>query len=352
MSEVEDLLLEASARLFEQHYGERELRRSRRGEWLGEAWGAVEEMGLPFALTAAGSGGFGIALETGFAVARLAAWNGISAPIMETMLANRGLAGAGLPSSPGPAAIVPAEQGLGIAREKKGWRLRGLARRVPEGRHVAALVVEARDEQGRLRLALVPAACASLDSAGSNLAGMARDSLRLDCLLGDESVAPLERERLFMEGAALRTVQIAGALERLLDLTVDYVAQRVQFGRSLSSFQAVQQELARCAGHVASAAAAADMAVEAVAASREPDLLVAAARLRAGEAAGVVASIAHQLHGAIGFTQEHRLHLFTNAALAWRDEFGAHSEWSSLVARKVRAAGADGYWPLVAGAVR
>ncbi|EHN76869.1 acyl-CoA dehydrogenase, partial [Streptomyces coelicoflavus ZG0656] len=104
---------------------------------------------------------------------------------------------------------------------------------------------------------------------------------------------------------------MAGAHDRVLELTVDHVTTRVQFGRPLAKFQAIQQELAKLAGEVAAASAAADQAADAYVAGGDITFAVAVARARIGEAASKASAIAHQLHGAIGFTREHVLHRYT-----------------------------------------
>jgi alkylation response protein AidB-like acyl-CoA dehydrogenase len=76
---------------------------------------------------------------------------------------------------------------------------------------------------------------------------------------------------------------------------------------------------------------------------------IAAAKARAGEAAGTGAAIAHQVHGALGFTQEHELHRFTRRLWTWRDEFGAEAHWWRVVGSRAIAAGGDGLWPLLVG---
>lgn len=146
--------------------------------------------------------------------------------------------------------------------------------------------------------------------------------------------------------AALHAAAIAGAMERLFGMTLSYCNDRVQFGKPIGKFQAVQHMLAVLAGHVAAASAVADMAVQASAAQAH-DFAVAVAKARTGEAAGKGAEIAHQVHGAMGFTHEHSLHHSTRRLWSWREEFGNESFWQERLGRTVAAAGAQALWPMI-----
>jgi len=97
---------------------------------------------------------------------------------------------------------------------------------------------------------------------------------------------------------------------------------------------------------VAAASAAADAAVEASAAAPD-EFAVAVAKSRTGEAAGKSAEIAHQVHGAMGYTREHNLHYSTRRLWSWRDEFGNETYWQSRLGRAVAAQGADALWPML-----
>ena len=77
-------------------------------------------------------------------------------------------------------------------------------------------------------------------------------------------------------------------------------------------------------------------------------LEVAAAKSRVGEAAGLVAEQVHQIHGAMGFTQEHRLHHYTKRLWAWRDEWGNEFYWQSLLGQDISKLGADSVWSFIA----
>jgi alkylation response protein AidB-like acyl-CoA dehydrogenase len=157
---------------------------------------------------------------------------------------------------------------------------------------------------------------------------------------------------LMMMGATVRCLQIAGALETVLAMSVAYANERVAFERKIGKFQAVQQNLARLAGETAAALAAAGSAADTIARGGILNdavfLEAASAKIRAGEAAAEGASIAHQVFGAIGFTKEHVLHRFTLRMLAWRDDFGSESHWAAALGSKVAALGANQFWPMLA----
>ena len=75
---------------------------------------------------------------------------------------------------------------------------------------------------------------------------------------------------------------------------------------------------------------------------------IAVAKLRVGAAVGVGAEIAHQVHGAMGFTMEYRLHQFTRRLWSWRDEFGTEADWAAVIGEQVCAAPADDLWGYIA----
>ena len=101
------------------------------------------------------------------------------------------------------------------------------------------------------------------------------------------------------------------------------------------------------AAEVAAAKRAADAAVDAFH-DRRFVLEVAAAKSRVGEAVGIVAEQVHQVHGAMGFTHEHRLHHFSRRTWAWRDAWGNEFEWQEKLGRRLANLGADEVWDFIA----
>ena len=151
-------------------------------------------------------------------------------------------------------------------------------------------------------------------------------------------------ERHFALMAFARSAQIAGALDAALALSVAYVAERQQFGRPLAKFQAVQQSLAGFACEAAAANCAAMGAARALD-QGTAEFEIAAAKLRANRAVELGTTVAHQVHGAIGFTQEYGLHPLTRRLWQWRSEYGHDAHWGDKLGAMVVERGADAFWP-------
>lgn len=154
-----------------------------------------------------------------------------------------------------------------------------------------------------------------------------------------EAVAPwLPADTLRSLQAALHAALIAGAGTRVLQLSLDHAQQRMQFGKPIGSFQAVQHQLAVMAEQACSARMAAQLAFSSSTHLPQP-LLAAMAMTVAGEAATTLVAGSHAVHGAIGVTAEYELQLYTRRLLAWRTSAGSPAYWSQQVAAHWRSAG-------------
>ncbi len=169
------------------------------------------------------------------------------------------------------------------------------------------------------------------------IAGVAVPDLPVAELIADEALQPAATVSL-----------MAGAMGQALSLSIDHVNMRQQFGRPLGKFQAVQQSLAVMTCEVrAVEAAVAALATRLDAVSLDPsaaDFEIAAAKLRANRAVGVVTAIAHQVHGAIGFTEEYDLHRVTVPLMRWRGAHGNDAFWAARLGRQVAGFGGRGLW--------
>lgn len=319
------------------------------GVWPAGLWRAIEETGLSRALLPEAAGGAGLDFADAMLVLRRSAWHALPVPLMESMLAARLLHAADISVPDGALSVAPVSDTdrLTLHKAGNGWTVTGRAQRVPWGDQAGHLLLVG-DMDGQEMLGLL-AGPAPVERVEKNLAGEARAQMRFDAQALTACV-PLAgaRQRLLREGALMRCVQMTGALEQTLELSLRYAKERVQFGRPIGAFQAVQHMLALLAGHVAAAGAACDAMVESSSAQAD-EFWVSAAKARIGEAAGKGAEIAHQVHGAMGFTHEHSLHRLTRRLWSWRDEFGNEAYWQERLGRSVAARGADALWPMLTG---
>ncbi|TPG29607.1 acyl-CoA dehydrogenase family protein [Mycolicibacterium hodleri] len=245
---------------------------------------------------------------------------------------------------------VPAEGPLTVAVadvEARDGRIVGTAADVPWPA-VGPVVLAAMSADATFVAVLDPGSAAG----GYNLAGEPRGDLPFDLPL--DGVARLPRgvgDELLRRGAWARCVQIVGAFDAAVDLTAAHIRERVQFGRPLSAFQAVQHSLAAMIGEVERSRATTALAIAAANDhgfdSPRADFAVTVAKVAVGRAVAPVTTIAHQLHGAIGVTAEHQLWLATMRARSWADEFGTTGQHATRLGRMALAD--DDAWNLVVG---
>jgi acyl-CoA dehydrogenase len=327
--------------------------------WDAGLWSALAEAGLTGVGLPEEAGGSGGELADAVAVVATLAAGAAAVPVAEQLLvAGPALVAADVEhisfDEPLTIALAPAvtaeasDDGDGPGR----FLLTGTATEVPwagVASRVAVLTAPPAGLDGAL-LALVDVSGLEA-SAAANLAGEPRGSLVFRETPATGAVLhPAQAEVLRARYALARAVQISAALEQVLAWTVQYAGERQQFGRPLAKFQAIQMELAEMAGEVTAVAAVVDAAVQALdRAGNRPThdvvLAAAAAKVRAGAAVEVVARLAHQVHGAIGFTQEHKLHHLTRRLWSWRDEAGNELTWSRVLGAGLLAAGPDALWP-------
>ncbi len=352
--ELSAIVLEQADRLFHGEVTKQRMADADSGNWPSAIWQSVEQAGLPLALVPEAQGGPGLPPADALRLIRRAAYYTVPVPLPETMFAVALWAEAGGAAIAGPVSLAPVavDDSVGIERSAGGFVLHGRARRVPWASQVDHVLVYARDDSGAGQLALLPRVAASVQPF-RNLANEPRDALLLDGVaVPKEAVRPAPAEcteGFLLLGALIRAQQMVGAMERCLDYALAYAMERQQFGRAIGKFQAVQHMLADAAGQYAAAAAAAELAGEAYG-NAEFAFTVAIAKARAGEAVAKVGEVCHQVHGAIGFTQEHPLHFATRRLWSWRDEFGHETYWQERIGRIVCNAGGEALWPMLAGA--
>lgn len=298
MGEMREILLEQVGRLLAQHATPALLRSVEAGEWPAALWAECAALGLTEALAGADALGWDDAVAVWVLLGR----HNAPVPLAEAMAAG---------------ALAPAGEGFTALAQPNGAALWGRA----------AAQVLAGD--GALH-------------AAAFAPGVARPSNEP----WDRAALP-GGEATLLAGALVNAAKLAGGCEAALDLSVDYANVRKQFGKPIGQFQAVSQQLAQAAGEVAAAGVAVANAGRAVARRglAGAGFEIAAAKVMAGEAAALVAAVAHQVHAAIGFTQEYHLHFTTRRLWAWRDAFGTERFWADRIGRAALARGGAALWP-------
>ena len=351
MSEHDDIrsmLVESATRLFTDHVEPKTLEAAKHEGWSPALWQQLMQAELPFVGVPESAGGAGGTVSDLAAVIRVAGRFGAPVPLVETaLLGGWMLAASNLNVPRKPLAAGPAgDEAVTARRDGERWLISGKLARVPWARVAGGLVLLAESAEGPVVALMDPARCTI--RPGRNLAGEPRDAVDLDAVPA-ECAAPagpgVTRTNLRLRGALGRALLMGGALEQSLSLAASYAQQRVQFGRKIGQFQAIQQELARCAGETAAAVAAALSAAGVLDRGGDVTLAVASAKIRAADAAREGALIAHQVHGAIGVTDEYPLHHYTLRLWAWREEYGNEAEGGALLGGGVLKRGAEKFWP-------
>jgi acyl-CoA dehydrogenase len=318
------LLLDSARRLLGDLCTYEAVQEAESAGWSEPIWDALERGGYAD-LTS-------VELEDAIAVLRLAGEHAAPVPLAEAILAGW-LLGA-VPDGP----VTVASDGGELRLD--GGAVTGVLRRIPWGRAARRVVVVIDDQ-----VVVVPTAGAAVKRQ-TNLAGEPRDALTFDRAQPDE-VRPQDKP-LRELGALTRAAMMSGALTAMARLTIVYADQRQQFGRPIGRFQAVQQHLVSIAQDASIVAIAVEGAARA--AGRGPaGFEIAAAKALASQAALSATRAAHQVHGAMGMTQEYRLHHFSRRLWAWRAEYGNEQHWSRRLGQAVVEAGADQLYPLITG---
>ncbi|OKO77351.1 acyl-CoA dehydrogenase family protein [Bradyrhizobium sp. AS23.2] len=352
MAESDNIVVETAEKIFSDLADPQTINNDKKDSWQAPLWQALSEAGLPLSWVPDDLGGSGASLADGFALLNAAGRFAVAVPLAETMLAGWLLSQAKIASPEGEMTVLPASPKDRITLDADG-ALSGRARGVPFAKAAKHFAVLAHGKDG-VSIALVDASKGRFE-AGLNVGYDHSDTVTLD-KVQPVAIKPatkgFDQTTLMLMGGVARSLQIAGALESMLDISVRYSNERVAFEKKISKFQAVQHNLARLAGESAAALAAATSAADAIANAKafndEVYLEAASAKIRCAEAAEKGGGIAHQVHGAIGFTMEHILHRYSLRALAWRDDFGSESHWAVELGKLVANRGADELWPLVA----
>jgi acyl-CoA dehydrogenase len=288
-------------------------------------WSIVDAHGLTRAWVGEAQGGYGLTPVDGFGLIRLAGAHAAPVPVAETLMASWFLGEAGIEPPTGRMSVL----------------IRGFQRGIAFGDSAEHIVCIAGNAIS-LRPGHVAATLAAMGEDPLSDASQLSGTILGEGEMGSDLGLPF--------AALIRSAQICGALEAALTLTIQFAEQRIQFGRSLSKFQAIQHLLSEMGAETAAASAALDAAVAGVRMGTLLDVRsVAVAKFRTSLAAGIICEHAHQIHGAVGYTQEYALARLTRRLWQWRDDFGGESYWANLLGREALS-GSGPLWPKLAPA--
>lgn len=325
---------------------------SRASEWNHNIWERVCEAGLPTILAEGGDGSFGWA-EALPVLCSLGRWQ-TCLPLAETILANYVMENK-LPLGK-DAVITVSEQKIDCPSIGQSNRITLSAdlKQVPWANIANYLLVGLRSNTDRVHVAIVDLSAPNVRVIpGVNAAGESRNTVILEAAevrLFDASERLDSSLGLIKQLALIRSAMMIGAMETAASLALSHANERVQFGRPIGRFQAIQQQLAEMVGYLSAAGTSVHVAFESAEQTRRSssstaDFDVAVAKVACGQAALRVRAVSHQVLGAMGFTQEHGLHLATTRLWSWRFEGGTDSYWANLLGKSMVACGADGFWP-------
>lgn len=303
--------LEPFQRLLEQLFTPETVRAVEQGGPVDPLWQDISSSGFLDALVPEQQGGAGLTLADVQPLWQALGYHASPLPVGETMIARALLAAASAAIPDGPIALATGARG----------------RAVPYARIVQHVLMEL---DGQLVLE-----SATYDDIGvpGSLAAVRLQPIGAQAGYGSaEMIGTADQGALHHLSATLRASLIAGAGQRLTEMTAAYANERVQFGKPIGRQQALQQNMAVMAEDMV----ASRMAAELACAGAMPPTLAAAATAKSitSRAAARIAATAHAVHGAIGISEQYDLQLFTRRLHEWRLADGSESYWNRLLGQQ------------------
>lgn len=284
-------------------------------------WCALESSGFLDILVSDAAGGAGLGWQDAWGVLFAAGKHAVPFPAAQTLFGRACLAHCQVetPSTPLALAGVINHQPDGV-----------LNARLVQGALLASHVL-LQDEHTVYLLPVASAHCEPVGGVGSFDAHLTwRGAVIPDAVIGT-----LPRDTVAHGLALGLAVLIAGACDRVLEMTLTYANDRVQFGKPIGRLQAVQQQITEMAERVYGVRMATQLGCQSLpefAWQAQPNS-AALAKSQASAAAVRIASVAHAVHGAIGVTQEYDLQLYTRRMYEWNRAGGGAKYWATRLGR-------------------
>ncbi|MFM0505604.1 acyl-CoA dehydrogenase family protein [Paraburkholderia caffeinilytica] len=281
-------------------------------------WDAVEEAGFLALLTPESAGGAGLSLSAIAPVFTAFGRYAVPVPFAQSIAARALLRDTEVAAPAGMTALA------GACRRREDGSLE--APQVPFGMTCDHVLANVDGDLLLLDAARAERKASGVHGSVSGTLDWRRDAVPLP--FGSNG------EEVLLFSAAIHATAIAGAMDRVFAMTLQYCNDRSQFGKSIGKFQAVQHQLSVMAQQVASASMASELAFSGAGAAPER-LATAIAKARTSMAVPLVASTAHALHGAIGVTAEYDLQRYTRRLHEWRMADGSEAFWNRMVGKAI-----------------
>ncbi|MDH3603069.1 MAG: acyl-CoA/acyl-ACP dehydrogenase [Candidatus Tectomicrobia bacterium] len=248
-----------------------------------------------------------------------------------------------------------ASQGVTACQTANGFTLRGTKSFVPAAHAADQLLCVARTRPGRSAsrglslFRLSPQDAAVHLRPMRTVAGSQQFDVTLsEAAIGQESLvgrlhgAGLPLQRTLLSATALKCAEMVGGAQAALDLTVDYTKQRVQFGRPIGAFQAVQHHCADMYRDLEMGRLLAYQACWLLSEGADARAAVSAAKLKLSRLYPAITQLAHQVTGGVGYYTEYPLELYTRRALAAANAFGGVDYHAARLAQTLWGKQAEG----------
>ncbi len=284
-------------------------------------WSALESSGFLDILVPDAAGGAGLGWQDAWGVLFAAGKHAVPFPVAQTLFGRACLAHCQVETPSTPLALA----GM-IDHQPDGV----LSARLVQGALLASHVL-LQDEQTVYLLPVASAECEPVGGAGSFDAHLTWRG----ALVAQSVIGKLPRDTVAHGLALGLAVLIAGACDRVLEMTLTYANDRVQFGKPIGRLQAIQQQITEMAERVYGVRMATQLGCQSLAecAWQAQPNSAALAKSQASAAAVRIASVAHAVHGAIGVTQEYDLQLYTRRMYEWNRAGGGAKYWATRLGR-------------------
>ena len=239
---------------------------------------------------------------------------------------------------------APPPDRLGAVSRGDGFVLDGTTQPVEAAGEADLLLVTARSDRGLAQF-VVPSGAAGVSTTPADSVDLVRrfaclrfDQVELtaDAVLGEPGSVDADIERQLEDAVVLQCAEMAGAVARVLEFTLEYAQDRFSFGRPLASYQALKHRFADMKLWLEASYASADAAARAVdSGSDNAAELVSVAKSYIGDHAPFILSECVQLHGGIGVTWDHDLHLYLRRVVQDQAQFGTPRDHRERVAAAV-----------------